>query len=107
MQTFGNLVGSHLVGRKGVAEQLRDLAAQFHSASFAPMSEPSLVRDPDNAYHSNAIHILFNGEKIGFVEREVADRLAPLLDRGIPITASFYSFADAKRPLIEFEWPDA
>lgn len=101
MQTYGQLVGSHLVGRKGVAEELRHLAAAF-AGSATP--EPLLVRQHDNEHHDNAIRIQVNGQDVGFVEREVADRLAPLMDQGIPIRASFYSFADPKRPLVEFNW---
>lgn len=102
-QTYGNLVGSHLVGRKGVAAELQELADRF-KMEHAAFPEPVLQRDPENPFHENAINIMLGDMKMGFVERIVADRLAPIMDAGHKIAASFYSFADPKRPLIEFNW---
>jgi hypothetical protein len=41
-----------------------------------------LVREPDNAYDSNAVAVQVRGETVGYVDRDEATELAPLLDTG-------------------------
>lgn len=49
-----------------------------------------LVRNPDNPYDSNAVEVRHMVYMLGHLSREVAARIAPLLDRGEEITASVY-----------------
>ena len=41
-----------------------------------------LVRDKNNQYDKNAIGIIYDGTSIGFIPKEVAVYLAPLMDSG-------------------------
>ncbi len=42
----------------------------------------SLVREPYNAYDPNAIAVLFENEKCGYISKSLASKLAPLMDGG-------------------------
>jgi hypothetical protein len=53
-------------------------------AQYACVGDPvDLIRDPTNVHDSNAIEVrLKGGWQIGYVPREDAERLAPVMDRG-------------------------
>jgi hypothetical protein len=52
----------------------------------------SLVREPDNPYDPNAIRVALAGIVfLGYVPREVAKELAPLMDEGRSFMAFFVS----------------
>lgn len=42
-----------------------------------------LEREPENEYDTNAIKVLANGKKIGYIPRLIAEHFAPLLDSGV------------------------
>jgi hypothetical protein len=42
--------------------------------------ELTLVRDKKNEYDANAIKVMYDGHHLGFIERDTAARLAPLMD---------------------------
>ncbi len=49
----------------------------------------TLRRDPTNAYDKNAIKVLYgSGEYLGFIPKRFASTLAPLMDRGLKVSAS-------------------
>jgi len=51
-----------------------------------------LVREPDNPFDSNAIKVTVSGLVfLGYLPREIAAELAPLMDAGKHFTASFVS----------------
>jgi hypothetical protein len=71
--------GLHVAGVAG--------AGQHHAeALVAAVIEPGdaleLRRDPDNEHDPNAIQVLAAGAQLGWVPRELAEQLAPALDRG-------------------------
>jgi hypothetical protein len=46
-----------------------------------------LEREPSNEYDANAIRVAHGGAKLGYVPREIAQVLAPLMDAGLPLRA--------------------
>lgn len=47
-----------------------------------PGEEVTLVREPHNQYDSNAIQVVnISGTQVGHIPRNVASKLAPLIDR--------------------------
>lgn len=51
-----------------------------------------LEREPDNSYDANAIAVLDGtGNRLGYVAREIARSVAPLLDAGDAVTAQLVS----------------
>jgi HIRAN domain len=62
-------------------------AGQHHTealeaAAIEPGDPLELMRDPDNEHDPNAIQVLADGQQLGWVPRELAERLAPALDGG-------------------------
>lgn len=41
-----------------------------------------LVREPDNAYDSNAIMVLYEGQHLGYIPKALNEGMAALMDRG-------------------------
>lgn len=87
--------------------------AVMNGANFRPASAKEIIkslevgelltleRDPDNAYDENAIKVIHpdSGEFIGFVEKDVALELAPLIDDGIEIeSVEIVSFVATLKP---------
>jgi hypothetical protein len=71
----------------GVAGAGRHHAEALASEAAGPGSPLELRRDPDNPYDANAIAVLAGGEQVGWVPRELAEEIAPALDRGEPYSA--------------------
>ena len=46
----------------------------------------TLVREPDNAYDSNAVRVEWHGEKLGYMAHAGNDMVAKLLDKGIKVS---------------------
>jgi len=44
-------------------------------------------REPENPYDPNAVALLFRGEQVGYIPREIARQIAPLMDEGQKFTA--------------------
>jgi hypothetical protein len=66
-----------------VAGAARHHAAALASDGAAPGRPLQLRRDPANEHDPNAIQVLVaSGEQAGWVPRELAEELAPLLDAG-------------------------
>ncbi len=57
-------------------------------ATLEPEEELSLVRDRENPYDSQAIQVVrSSGEQIGFIRKQIARVLAPLMDSGVTYKA--------------------
>ena len=55
--------------------------------ALKPGQAIELRRQPNNPAHSNAIALLVGGQGLGFLPRQLADEIAPLMDLGIPVIA--------------------
>lgn len=56
----------------------------FPEGLVGPGEEVRLVREPGNAYDRNAVQVKnIGGTQVGHLPRNVAAKLAPLMDRGI------------------------
>lgn len=60
---------------------LRRLTGKQHPAGYLIPVEASLVREPANAYDSNAFRVEVGGELVGYLAREVAAQVAGIADR--------------------------
>lgn len=49
-----------------------------------------LIRNPQNPYDANAIEVHFIGAMVGHLSKDVAARLAPLMDAGREFDANIY-----------------
>ena len=49
----------------------------------------SLEREPDNPHDSNAIGVYFLNDRLGYLQKPVAEKLAPVIDGGTKLTAKF------------------
>ena len=74
MSTFSNVacVGMHF----------RGAAAVQAAAALSEGDTLDLRREPDNAYDSNAIQVYLEDLHLGYVERDQAAWIAPLIDDG-------------------------
>jgi hypothetical protein len=70
----------------GVAGAGLHHAEALRTADVAPGAALELRRDPGNEHDPNAIQVVA-GEQVGWVPRELAEELAPLLDAGEPWSA--------------------
>ena len=48
--------------------------------------EVTLKREPTNKWDKNAIEVIYKGYRLGYLEREVAMRLASQMDHGLIVT---------------------
>lgn len=73
-----------------------------HVKGMSVNDEVTFVREPENAYDSNAIQIHHGGIFIGFVERGLAEELAPLIDaHGAELSGHVTGFLSPIKPYIE------
>jgi hypothetical protein len=49
-----------------------------------------LVRNPNNAYDSNAVEVRYQDAMLGHVSKDVAARIAPIMDQGDSYLASVF-----------------
>ena len=49
----------------------------------------SLEREPDNPHDSNAISVMFLNDRLGYLQKPIAEKLAPVMDTGKKLTAKF------------------
>ena len=49
----------------------------------------SLEREPNNPHDSNAISDWFLKDRLGYLQKPVAEKLAPVIDAGMKLTARF------------------
>ena len=73
----------------GVAGAARHHGEALESAAAGPGAALELRRDPDNEHDANAIAVHAPGaaEQLGWVPRELAAEIAPLIDAGRPWAA--------------------
>lgn len=62
-----------------------------------------VVRDADNAYDANAVGLYYEGSHLGFVAKETAVELAPLMDDGVEFTATIHSWLGTLKPYVIIE----
>mgnify|MGYP001082272725 CR=1 FL=1 len=96
------VVGVSYEGRQNVVAQLTKGETIF------------LVRDPDNIYDTNAIKVMRGtGEYFGFVNRDLAVSIAPILDQRegvlrayvVAVTGGYDQFSK-RGALIRFDLPE-
>lgn len=71
-----------------VGVRYRSPFEQTVAASIAPCDGLVLEREPNNSFDSAAIKVLHGSTHIGYIQREVAALLSPLMDRGFFYTAT-------------------
>ncbi len=49
----------------------------------------NLEREPDNPHDPNAIGVWFLNDRLGYLQKTVAEKLAPVMDAGKKLTAKF------------------
>ena len=49
----------------------------------------SLEREPDNPHDPNAIGVWFLNDRLGYLQKPVAEKLAPMMDAGKELAAKF------------------
>ncbi|MGE3537818.1 MAG: DEAD/DEAH box helicase [Candidatus Tectimicrobiota bacterium] len=84
---------------KGLAYEGREQLAEDVEVGAAVV----LIRDYSNQYDSNATKVVYRGNIIGYVERSVARRLAPLLDSGRNLGARVVAVARTPRLALTIE----
>lgn len=60
-------------------------------------------RDPDNQYDPNAIALYSAGEHIGFIERGLAEELAPIMDDGASLIVTVSGFVSPLKPYLDID----
>lgn len=55
-----------------------------------------LLREKNNSYDRNAIAVYCIGRKIGHINADLAERLAPLMDNGIPVDGEIHSITGGR-----------
>ncbi|WP_155325886.1 HIRAN domain-containing protein [Desulfosarcina ovata] len=53
------------------------------------MGSISLLGEPNNPHDPNAIGVWFLNDRLGYLQRPVAEKLAPVIDAGTHLTARF------------------
>lgn len=71
--------------------------------SLSEGDELDVVRDVENKYDSNAVALYHSGLHLGFVAKETAEELAPLLDEGYQFTATIHSWLGTLKPYVVIE----
>ena len=83
----------------GVAYENRWIAAR----RVKEFDNLELRRDYDNPVDSNAIAVHHNAGKIGFIPRDLAQRIAPEIDAGDSFEASVKGVVPGRIPVVTFE----
>lgn len=71
----------HFLARLAGA-QFRPKYAQETVKSLVPSDRVELEREPHNQYDKNAIQVVAHGEHIGYIQRDLAALIAPMMDTG-------------------------
>jgi hypothetical protein len=69
-----------------------------------------LEREPGNSYDPYAIKVMYDGEHIGYVERQQAMFIAPWMDQGVEYACIATEFREHNRnlyPIVTIEPADA
>jgi len=75
------VVGMHFREKDGIP-------AKAYVESFVPPVNLLLEREPENAYDSFAIKVIFNNQHIGYIEASQAMYIAPWMDDGWQFTCT-------------------
>jgi hypothetical protein len=67
----------------------RDAQQNIKTFGCADIGSFALVREPENAYDQNAIRVEVAGFFLGYIPKDVAKNLAPLMDEGREFLALF------------------
>lgn len=67
----------------------RDAQQNIKTFGCKDIGSFALLREPENAYDSNAIRVEIAGFFLGYIPKDVAKRLAPLMDEGREFLALF------------------
>ena len=84
---------------RGISYENRVIVAR--SAQVGDMIE--LVRDYDNPVDRNAIKILLKNKDLGFVERDLAQLIAPEIDVGIKLKGKIIEIQNGEYPKIKIQ----
>jgi len=69
-------------------DEATGLNRQIFLASMKTTDHVELVREPQNPHDTNAVAVVCNGNKIGYVGRQYVQILAPMMDQGREFQAS-------------------
>jgi hypothetical protein len=92
-----------------VGTHFRGLDAKAVVSAFERGTRVGLEREPENEYDGNAVKVLYGPEPsihVGYVDRDVAAYLAPLMDDGTAFSAKVVDFVQGSRvvyPLLDIE----
>lgn len=64
-------------------------------------------RDPENEFDPNAIALYSQDQHLGFIERGLAEELAPLMDKGAELTVEVIGFMSTIKPYLSVEVVEA
>jgi hypothetical protein len=82
MKMFAELRGMQFLSEEG----------QDAFKCLGPGSEMKLKRDPTNKFDKNAIRVMdSSGVEVGWVSKEHAKSLAPLLDKGLQVRVRIHT----------------
>lgn len=82
---------TEVVGLKYFGKQLvldvdtDDVWEKGEFIGYKALNEFRLQREPTNKYDHNAVQVLMDGQTIGYIPKDDAREVAPLLDKGINI----------------------
>ena len=60
------------------------IAFYSRTKKIESLARLEFVREPNNLYDNKAISVFVNGEQLGYVERDVAKYLGPVMDCFLP-----------------------
>lgn len=85
--------------------QFRPAECKEHLKSLADQEDVvlELERDPNNEYDEFAIKLIHDGFFLGFVQKDVAEKIAPLMDEGRAFTATIHSWLSTIKPYVVIE----
>lgn len=93
--------------------------SQLMGANFRPEEAKNIVkalgvdevvearRDPENPYDPNAIAIFSQEQHIGFIERGLAEELAPIMDGGASLKVVVVGFVSTLKPYFDIDVVEA
>ena len=81
----------------------RPAECKEHLKSLGAGDELDVVRDADNQYDANAVALYHSDLHLGFVAKETAEELAPLLDEGMEFRCFIHSWLSTLKPYVVIE----
>lgn len=72
-RTFTIMGSSFLPGAGGLIDRLK------------PNQMLAFKREPTNQHHANAVLVMWGERKLGWLPRQLADTIAPLMDAGVQV----------------------